>query len=299
MNQRQLKYFLTVYKHKSITKAAKELFISPQGISKTIASLENELGISLFEHKSNRIIPTTYAKRLSSHAQNLLAEYELISKRLFTEEVAKKELTIYCSYDVPQMIGPEFFIEFTQKYPDILINLKEYPDNDSLHALDKFSIELAILPGPLDTDKYIIDFLCSDRFCLVVNNMHPLSVLSTASIKDLRGETMAIKDMTNPTSLIQFNELMRENVAPNIIFETSDAHLIHDLAAENIALGMSLMFLAKKFKSDRVKVIPFKEDWLTKTLYITSNKNNLLSHEAEIFKTELIDHMNTVTPRKS
>lgn len=58
MNQRQLQYFLEVYNRKSVSQAAKALFISPQGISKTIASLEAELGVELFIHKSNHIIPT-------------------------------------------------------------------------------------------------------------------------------------------------------------------------------------------------------------------------------------------------
>ena len=292
MNQRQLKYFLTVYKHNSISKAAEELFISPQGISKTILSLESELGVSLFEHRCNQIVPTSYAERLSSHAKNLLAEYELISERLFTEEVAKKELTIYCSYDAPQMIGPDFFIEFTKKHPDILIRLEEYPDNDSIRALDKFSVELAILPGPLDTSKYSIDYLCTEPFCLVVNRNHPLASMTSVSIKDIRGEAMAIKDMSNPTSMIQYNEFMRENIKPNILLETSDVHLIHNMAAENIALGMSLMFLAKKIKSDKVTILPFEEDWLNKTLYLANNKNSVLSYSAELFKSELLTYMN-------
>lgn len=44
MNQRHLTYFLEVYKHRSISAAAKSLFISPQGLSKTILALEEELG---------------------------------------------------------------------------------------------------------------------------------------------------------------------------------------------------------------------------------------------------------------
>lgn len=293
MNQRQLKYFLSVYKHKSITKAAEELFISPQGLSKTIASLESELSVSLFEHRSNRIVPTIYAKRLSSHAQNLLAEYDLITERLFTEETAKKTLSVYCAYDVPQMLGSEFFINFAIKYPDILIRLEEYPDNDSIKALDKFTTELAILPGPLDTSKYDIELLCTEPFCLVVNKSHPLAAKSSISIKDMNGLPLAVKDMSNPTSLLHYNEFMREDIKTNILLETSDAHLIHSMAENESILGMSLMFLAKKIKSDNIIVLPFVEEWLTKTLYITSNKDSVLSYEAEIFKSELLDYMHT------
>ena len=86
MNQRQLKYFLEVYSTKSISKAAANLFVTPQGISKTIAALEKELNVSLFEHYHNRIAPTKYAARLSIHAKNILNEYELVTDRLFKNQ---------------------------------------------------------------------------------------------------------------------------------------------------------------------------------------------------------------------
>ena len=73
MNERQLKYFLEVYSKKSITMAAKELFITPQGLSKTINSLEKELQVQLFEHHQNKIVPTANAAKLAIHAKNILA----------------------------------------------------------------------------------------------------------------------------------------------------------------------------------------------------------------------------------
>lgn len=48
MNQRQLSYFLTVMETESIKTAAELLMITPQGLSKTILNLENELGQKLF-----------------------------------------------------------------------------------------------------------------------------------------------------------------------------------------------------------------------------------------------------------
>lgn len=61
MNQRQLSYFLEVYKQRSISTAAQSLFISPQGLSKTILALENELGVKLFTRSKNQMLPTKEA----------------------------------------------------------------------------------------------------------------------------------------------------------------------------------------------------------------------------------------------
>lgn len=49
MNIKDLKCFEAVYEQKSINKAAKQLYITPQGLGSNIRSLENELGTVLFE----------------------------------------------------------------------------------------------------------------------------------------------------------------------------------------------------------------------------------------------------------
>lgn len=48
MNIDDLKCFEAVYREGSIHKAAKHLFITPQGLGKNIRNLENELGTLLF-----------------------------------------------------------------------------------------------------------------------------------------------------------------------------------------------------------------------------------------------------------
>ena len=136
MNQRQLQYFLEVYSQNSITRAANNLFVTPQGLSKTISTLEKELGVQLFKHKSNRIMPTAEAARLAIHAKYIIDEYDVITNRLFQEKSTVKTVTIYCSYDVPQLISASFFQEFNKDFPKIRINKKEYPDDYSLKKIE-------------------------------------------------------------------------------------------------------------------------------------------------------------------
>lgn len=296
MNQRQLKYFLSVYEHRSISRAAEEMFISPQGVSKTLASLEAELGVSLFEHKSNRIVPTDAAARLSIHARNILTELSFVSDKLFEEPQAKKELPVYCSYDVPQLISSSFISSFADKYPDVVIKLREYPDSDIFEALEKHRVALAIVPGPVDISKFNCEFLYTEPFCLVINKKQPLACYNEISIEQLQDVPIAIKDLNTPGSIIQYDEFQKHNVTPNIILETTDAHLIHKMAEDNIAVGMSLMYLARKIKSDNISVVPFREKWLSKSLYIVSNKGDEPGYISDAFKTEIIDYFHRQSP---
>ncbi len=290
MNQRQIKYFLEVYKQKSISKAAANLFISPQGLSKTISSLEKELGVDLFKHQGNRIIPTDNAAKFSIHAKNIMDEYRLIEGKLFLDHNTEKPLTIHCSYDVPQLIGADFFYHFNQAYPKIRINIKEFPDLDILDAIYKNKIELAICPGPFDYHKLHSCALRTEPFCLIVPISHPLAQKDLVTFEDLSKEPLVVKDTSNPTSMNQLITFLQNGMEPNVILETSDTHLIHQMAEENLAIGMSLLCLAKKSQSDKVKIIPFQDQTYGKTLYLVHNKSNLLSYEARVFYDAITDY---------
>lgn len=49
MELRQLKYVLAIAKYGTMLKAAEELYISQSGLTRSLKSLENELGIELFD----------------------------------------------------------------------------------------------------------------------------------------------------------------------------------------------------------------------------------------------------------
>ena len=294
MNQRQISYFLEVYKEKSMTKAAANLFITPQGLSKTVATLEKELNIILFERKGNRISPTKEADKLSIHAKNLLTEYDMIEKKLFLNRNTVKCLPIYCSYDVPQLIPTDFFISFCQKYPNIKIELKEFPDNYISDAIEKNKIELGIIPGPFNPNILDSKPLWTEPFCLVINNANPLSNKKMVSLLDLDGLPLVVKDSNTQTSINQINSFMEKGISPQILLETTDAHLIHQMADDNYAAGISLLYLAKKHISKKTSILMFEDRSFSKTLHIVSNHNNILSFEANAFFTEICDYFNNL-----
>ena len=63
MNWNQLQYIITTAQEKSITRAAKKLFISQPSLTLSIQNLEKELGVELFE-RSRGAMTLTYAGRL-------------------------------------------------------------------------------------------------------------------------------------------------------------------------------------------------------------------------------------------
>ena len=57
MDTRDIRCFRLVYEERSINKAAHQIFITPQGLSRIIVKLENELQTQLFQRTANGQFP--------------------------------------------------------------------------------------------------------------------------------------------------------------------------------------------------------------------------------------------------
>lgn len=81
MTDLQVKCFLEVARFLSFTKAAKELFISQSNISRQIASLEEELGLALFDRNTKGVKLTVQGQILAESLSEMYTEWGRVLAR--------------------------------------------------------------------------------------------------------------------------------------------------------------------------------------------------------------------------
>ena len=72
MEMRVLQYFLTVAQEESVTRAAEVLHITQPTLSRQLAQLERELGVSLFRRGARKIVLTDEGLLLRRRAEEIL-----------------------------------------------------------------------------------------------------------------------------------------------------------------------------------------------------------------------------------
>lgn len=72
MNLRQLEYFLAVAEHGSILKASQAIYVSQPSVSVQVKSLEDELGVRLFERRHDGVVLTAEGEEFCTHARGVL-----------------------------------------------------------------------------------------------------------------------------------------------------------------------------------------------------------------------------------
>lgn len=86
MEIRVLRYFLTVVREKGINRAAEVLHITQPTLSRQLAQLEEELGVSLFHRGARKITLTNEGILLRRRAEEILALVDRTEKELLEQD---------------------------------------------------------------------------------------------------------------------------------------------------------------------------------------------------------------------
>jgi LysR family carnitine catabolism transcriptional activator len=79
---RQLRAFLLVAQHRSFSRAAGTLFVTPSGLSLMIRELETQLGVRLFDRTTRHVALTSSGTELLTVAQRMLQELDIAMSRV-------------------------------------------------------------------------------------------------------------------------------------------------------------------------------------------------------------------------
>src|SRR5687767_11659056 len=72
----QLRCFLTVYEHGSLTAAAEELGYAQPSVSEQVRALEKSVGTQLFTRVGRGMVPTAAAEQMRPHAEQAVGAAE-------------------------------------------------------------------------------------------------------------------------------------------------------------------------------------------------------------------------------
>ena len=131
-----------------MSEAARKLYISQPSLSYIISKVEEDLGVKLFDRKTNPITLTYAGERYVETARQIL----LLSDNLRREltDIGQGERgrirlgipTERAGYMLPKVIG-----RFRELYPGVHIQLMESKSEEILGELEKDKIAFAVLPG--------------------------------------------------------------------------------------------------------------------------------------------------------
>ena len=284
MNERNLKCFMKVYELGSLHRAAQDLYLSVQAVSRIINKLEEEVEETLFIRSSSGLVPTPAAHKLKERAEIIIYQYEKIKEDLSHEEHEEvATVKIASTYAVLKYLTVDFIKSYYEAYPNVKLSFVEYPEYPIYEMLDRGQINVAFLPQPIDVKQYDMVYCYTHRYCAVINKQHPLATKKVLEYKDLNGMPLGLKGHEYSIFSGNINRFIKGGLNPTILFETSDDSIIMDAAKKNWCVGITADYLAKEYADDQVTIIPFTDESYARTIFLAWKKGQKLSNREEQF----------------
>lgn len=201
MNFTKLKYVIAVDRAQSVSVAAKTLNISQSAVTKAVADIEAELGITLFDRRARGVDTTPEGRAFADRAARILSDVETLEADM-TAARQKREALLRVAVTPASLEGlmNRAVLDVIASDPDLRLHLFAMPLEVSLQQLRQGDIDAVVGPRRvLDDDPRTVCTPLPDlKPLLYVRKDHVLATQKGLSVDDITHYPIVAPDIQNP-----------------------------------------------------------------------------------------------------
>ncbi|RCX19702.1 DNA-binding transcriptional LysR family regulator [Fontibacillus phaseoli] len=277
--------FTTVVEQSSLNKASKLLNLSQPALSRKIAKLEEEWGVSLFLRKGKRLELTRvgheayiYALEQRQRHQNFL---QSVSRFKASE---RSVVTLGASLTTIQTTLPPLVTALMNKFPDIEVKLVTGKTHEIVSYVRDRKVDVGVIASSISETGLKCIPLFQDHLELVVPRGHELAGNHHAGMEDLNGRSMIIFSKGTWYRKLIDDLFGRYGIIPDIRMEIDSFEaIVRLLPTCKAAALLPKSYLRKQLLKDNDLVsVPMRELEQTRreTCLVYGDKSEL-SHETK------------------
>lgn len=188
MTFRQMELFMAVCESGSITSASKRGHVSPQGVSRTIRDLEEELGCELIRRSHAGISLTPRGSFFYDECRRIMQwKNGLPAALLHCEENPPETVRLGMAYGMISALPGHLFSGFEALHPGVRIRYEDNTDLALEAQLRQGEFDLCLTTGVLDADRFVKRTLFQEPVMLCIPRGHELYEKKAVGMEDLDG----------------------------------------------------------------------------------------------------------------
>jgi DNA-binding transcriptional LysR family regulator len=243
MDLKHLRTFVTVAELGTVSRAALQLRITQPALSRQIADLERELGLTLFDRVGRRLLLTGEGDQLLGSCRGLLGSVSAIGEQ--ARQLQRGDtgvLKVAASPVQMETVFSTFLHKFAQRYPSVQVKLMEAAGANTLALIERGQIHLGVsLLQSMQADDRLFGIYPVPPVDLLAV-CHPGFQLQRGSAVDI-GSVVA-----HPLLLLESGFVVRKTfdtacrlarLRPNVLFESGVPHNL--LAFAEAGLGVAVI----------------------------------------------------------
>jgi len=247
MNLQQFRFVReTIRRNFNLTEAARALFTSQPGVSKSIIEFEDELGIKIFERHGKRIKGLTKPGAVVAQViDRIMREVDNLKK--VSDEFAHRDeggVVIGCTHAQARYILPKVIPAFRERFPKVRVSLAEGNPPTLAQMVLHEQADLAIATESLSRTPGLATLpVYSWDHVIVIRPDHPLAELTSSEAKSISLQQLAeypiITYDRQFSGRCTIDEVFAAaGITPDIVLEAIDADIIKTYVDVGLGVGI-------------------------------------------------------------
>ena len=230
----------------SITSAAEAMGYTISGISRMMASLENEIGFPLLRRGREGVTPTRECLRLLPAMRELVAQAEQCRQTagelrgLVSGTIAIATFSSVATHWLPNMI-----CRFQKDFPniDFEVLMGDYPEIEQWILQGRADYGFLHLPVRADLETVCLE---EDELMVVLPPEHPLAQLEQVPIEALREVPFILLDKAGNRDRDIMQVFERSGVVPQVRFSTLDDYAVMSMVEHGLGVSILPQLILKR-----------------------------------------------------
>lgn len=279
---RQLEVFAEVLKSGSTTQASVMLSLSQSAVSASLADIESQLGVQLFDRVGKRLVINEHGRLLYPKALALLEQAGEI-ERLFNHD--NGSLRIGASSTIGNYMLPAMLAEYRLDFPDTPLELNVGNTNDVINAVADFRVDLGLIEGPCQMPELITQPWLDDELVVFVAPENPLAS-QPVTLEALAREPWILRERGSGTREVLDHLLLPQLPDFNLVMELGNSEAIKHAVRHGIGIScLSRRVIAEQLSSGSLVEIRLPVPPLVRKLYLIHHRQKHISSALSRFLT--------------
>ncbi len=263
--------FCTVVEAGSISKAARNLFVTQPAVSVKVQELEEHYQVKLLDRTNKGVTPTEVGLFVYNEGKRIVSMFDNIHKEINRTRNPVDDMIIAAASTIGNFGLPCTIFLFKEKHPNFRVLMEICNSKEVVNRLLMRRVEVGLIEGPLKKshkelfarDEIYTRWLMRNKLFLVAPNVQPYQSMTSIKLDDLRKLPLVIRE---PGSGIRAS--IEEALAEQSL-DLSDLNVTMELSSINAIVsaitsdnGLSLlpkMALRKELRYKILKTIPIQE----------------------------------------
>ncbi|WP_256757511.1 LysR family transcriptional regulator [Cohnella sp. WQ 127256] len=288
MDLLHLQYFQTVARLEHMTNAANELHVAQPALSLTIARLEKEIGVPLFDRNGRQIRLNAYGKAYLEKvniALTALDEGKREALDMAGMERGSISLVVTTLSKFSELLEP-----FVSIHPHVRFHITQTSTEEvKLQQIKSGEVDFCFTTSTPDMEAVLGGLpLLNEEILLAVPSQHRLSGRNSIHLDEVAHESFISLKAGNSLRELSDSFCRQAGFNPNIVCESDEPSTIGSLV--RTGLGVAFLPASAKYDNSSLQLLHIEEPVCEWTLQMVWLKKRYLSKAARTFRDYVVEH---------